>query len=146
MMNLDPFQADQGLFIELGLIAVKQGDEASARLLFDIVEFLNPQGVMHTLGYGLIAIHKLELSEAETHFRAVLAQDPNNARAYAFLAFTNMLAVMQDQSDMHRLDRLKRGAECADKAIKLTEEPSTKALAQSVLDWEVELQRLETTK
>lgn len=143
MFNLKEYEEDKLLFLEMGLIAIKQGDEESAKRLFDVIGLIEPTSSLKKMGYGLIAVHKLDLAEAQNQFKEVIEQEPNNGRALAFLAFTHMLALMNEQSDSKKIERLKTGAELAQKAIDLSTEDSTKQLAQSVLDWEVQLQNLE---
>ena len=134
------FKEDLGLLVESGLIAIKQGDEESAKKLFDAADILDPGTASASMGHGLIALHKMDIAEARKHFNEILKNDKKDYRAKAFLAFTNVLSVLQDGSDEEKMEGLKRGAELAQEVLEHCKEPSTRELAQSLLDWENELQ------
>ena len=141
MTALIDFKKDLPLFVELGLIAIKQGDEQSATKLFNAVALIDPQHETVELGAGLIALHKMELSKAQTHFKKLLGGEKNNWRAQAFLAFTYVLFIMEAGSDEEKLKYLQEGHKLAQEVLERSDEPSTRQLAQSVLDWEIELQQ-----
>lgn len=144
MVNLKDFSADVALLFEGGLMAIKQGDEENAKKLFNAVGTLQPEGVTKKMGYGLIAIHKLEAKEAQKIFKEVYEKDRNNKRAQAFLAFAYMLSLMiPGGSDEGKLLDLKEATKHATEARKNAKDESTIQLAQSILDWQTELDRVE---
>ena len=53
MADLDVFKEDFALLFEAGMVAIKQGDEASAKALFQALSVLNPEHTAHELGIGL---------------------------------------------------------------------------------------------
>ncbi len=141
MTMLKEFTPDLGMLIESGLIAIKQGDEESAKKLFDAADLLDPGTTSAKMGHGLIALHKMELQEAEKHFEGIIEKEIDNYRAKAFLAFAQILSILQDGSENDKVAALKRGAELAQEVLEKCQEPSTRELAQSLLDWESELQK-----
>lgn len=95
MATLQEFNQDIPLFVEAGLIAIKQGDEESAKKLFNAVGVMEPQGNSKKMGYGLIALHKMDIKNAQKSFHDILQSDPQNYRAQAFLGFAHILSVLQ---------------------------------------------------
>lgn len=141
MATLQEFNKDLSLLLEAGLIAIKQGDEESAKKLFNAVGVLDPNGTSKKMGYALIAMHKMDIKNAQKTFNEILQVDPQNYRAQAFLAFSYVLSVLQDGiSSDEKVKNLKKGAEIAHEVIQKCDSPSTVSLAQSLLDWEHELQ------
>ncbi len=143
MVNLQDFREDIALLAEGGLVAIKQGDEENAKKLFDALEIIEPKSVTKKMGYGLIAVHKMDVPEAQKIFKELFDNDHNNRRAQAFLAFSYMLSLMQKGSYEEKILALKEGAKHATEALKHAEDASTKQLAQSILDWQIELNRVE---
>jgi len=148
MFSLNDCKEDLGLIAEAGLMSIKQGDEESAKKLFNAVGFLESEkGVTKKMGYGLIALHKLDIPEAQKHFSEVLKVDAKNMRATAFVAFTHMLAVMTSTkvplTDEQKIKHLQISADLSKQVLEQATEPSTKQLAQSILDWQHELLNLE---
>ena len=135
------FKQDLGLLVEAGLIAIKQGDEDSAKKLFEAANILDPGTTAAKMGHGLIALHKMDIKTARKHFSEILKSEKDNYRAKAFLAFTNVLSILQDGSDADKIAALKEGAKQAQEVLDKCKEPSTRELAQSLLDWENELQK-----
>ncbi|NGX60627.1 MAG: hypothetical protein K940chlam9_00093 [Chlamydiae bacterium] len=140
MATLQEFKEDLPLLVESGLIAIKQGDEDSARKLFNAVGIIDPQNMSKKMGFGLIALHKMELGSAKNYFEDVLEVEQANWRAQAFLAFTYILSVLQEGEHKEKHAALKKGAELAKEVIEKSDAPATRQLAQSLLDWEQELQ------
>lgn len=135
------FKQDLGLMVEAGLIAIKQGDEESAKKLFNAADILDPGATSATMGHGLIALHKMDIPNAKKYFNQVLKNEKDNYRAKAFLAFSNVLSVLQEGSDQEKVKALQEGAKLAQEVLDNCKEPSTRELAQSLLDWETELQK-----
>lgn len=139
MLTLEDFKEDLALFVESGLIAIKQGDEESAKKLFNAVGIIDPHNSAKKMGYGLISLHKMDLNHAKTSFGEILNAEPENYRAMAFLAFAHILSTMQDSTTDAKLEALRKGAEMAQQVVDKSDSPTTRQLAQSLLDWEKEL-------
>jgi hypothetical protein len=142
MFSAEDYSQDVSMLVELGLVAIKQGDEESAKKLFNAVGILDPENLTKKMGFGLIAIHKLDILEAVKHFDEVVKIEPKNARAIGFLAFAHMLGIV-NQTFKNTADQLKKTNELAQLAIELADDESTKQLAQSILDWQAQLQKIE---
>lgn len=136
MADLDVFKEDFALLFEAGMVAIKQGDEASAKALFQALSVLNPEHTAHELGIGLLHLHKMDLTKAEGIFRGVVEKDPENWGAKAFLSLTLMMIVLQQGSSFEvRRESLEHCLLLAGQVLENCEVESTKALAKSVLDW-----------
>lgn len=136
MADLDVFKEDFALLFEAGMVAIKQGDEASAKALFQALQVLDPEHTAHELGSGLLHLHKMELTKAEVLFRAIVEKDPENWSAKAFLSLTLMMIVLQQGSSFEvRRESLERCLQLADQVLESCGVESTRALAKSVLDW-----------
>ncbi len=142
MATLDEFKKEIPFLVEAGLLAIKQGDEQSAKAIFDAVEILDPQTTLKKMGYGIIAMQKMDTQQAEKYFKQVLEKEPENYRAQAFLGLVYILIVTEGKTtDKKKLmDHLKKGTELAQNVINKSDSPTTKNLAQSVLDWEQQIQ------
>jgi predicted Zn-dependent protease len=140
MAMLQDFRDDLPLLVESGLIAIKQGDEESAKKLFNAVGVLDPQNLAKKMGFGLISLHKMDIKTAQKSFHEILAVEQTNWRAQAFLAFSYILSVLQDGSNEEKIEALKKGSELAQEVIDKSDAATTRQLAQSLLDWEKELQ------
>lgn len=140
MVSLQDFKEDLPLLVELGLIAIKQGDEESAKKLFNAVGVIDPQNMAKKMGYGLIFLHKMDIHNAQKSFEEVLKVEKTNWRAKAFLAFSYILAVLQEGSNEDKRKSLQTGAEMAQEVIDNCDSDSTRQLAQSLIEWERELQ------
>ena len=139
MGTLQDFRDDLPLLVESGLIAIKQGDEESAKKLFDAVGLIDPQNTAKKMGYGLIALHKMDIGNAQKNFNEILKVEQTNWRAQAFLAFSYILSVLQEGTNDEKMSSLRKGAELALEVVEKSDAPSTRTLAQSLLDWEKEL-------
>jgi tetratricopeptide (TPR) repeat protein len=140
MPNFEQFKQDLPLLVESGLIAIKQGDEENAKKLFTAVGIMDPADTTHKLGFGLIAMHKLDIKNAQKHFNELIEADEENWRAKAFLAFSHVVSTLQDGSPDEKIAALRKGADLATEVLQKCDVPSTRQLAQSVLDWEKEMQ------
>ena len=85
MKEWTQYQEDWLLFTESGFIAVNQADEDAARKLFTAGAMLNPENTLPQVGMGYLYLHKLELKQAVKIFEDVLAKEPTNEMAKAFL-------------------------------------------------------------
>lgn len=142
MATLQDFREDLPILVEAGLIAIKQGDEESAKKLFNAIGVIDPQNTAKKMGYGIIALHKMDIKNAQKHFQEILQTEQTNYRAQAFLAFSYLLSCLQENNvnlDQWKMN-LKKSAELAAEVLEKSDAPSTRQLAQSLLDWEHELQ------
>ncbi len=140
MATLQDFREDLPLLVEGGLVAIKQGDEESAKKLFNAIGVVDPQNMARKMGYGLIALHKMDIKTAQKNFNEILQVEQTNWRAQAFLAFSHILSVLQDGSSEEKQKALEAGAQLAQEVLDKSDAESTRQLAQSLLDWEKELQ------
>ncbi|NGX44809.1 MAG: hypothetical protein K1060chlam3_00984 [Candidatus Anoxychlamydiales bacterium] len=85
MSVLDEYKNDFLLFVESGFIAINQTDEDSTLKLFKAAELLDKTNPLIKIGFGYLALHKLELKKAITAFEEILKKDPKNDMAKAFL-------------------------------------------------------------
>ena len=118
-------KGDFPLLIEAGFVAVNQRDEESALRLFMAASILEPHSCAPEIGYGFVALNKLDLANAEQKFRAVLDKDGEHHLAKAFLGIT--LAF----SEKTRMQGQKLLAE----AIEASDDPHVKNLGQVSLNW-----------
>lgn len=140
MATLQDFQQDLPLLVEGGLVAIKQGDEENAKKLFNAVGIVDPQNMARKMGYGLIALHKMDIKTAQKNFQEILKVEQTNWRAQSFLAFSYILSVLQDASATEKQKALETGAQLAQEVLDKSDAASTRQLAQSLLDWEHEMQ------
>ena len=144
MVNLQDYNTDIGLLAEGGMIAIKQGDEQSAKKLFNAVGVLDPKSATKKMGYGLIAVHKMDVANSVKIFKELFEQDPQNRRAQAFLAFSYMLSLLDKHgSEDEKMLNLKEGLKHAEEALENAKDESTIQLAQSILDWKKEISQAE---
>ena len=141
MSDLQEFSEDVGLLAEAGLMAIKQGDEENAKKLFNAVGVLQPEASTKKMGYGLIAVHKMDVKEAKKIFGEIFEKDPNNRRAQAFLAFSSMLSLMLPGDHEGKERDIVDAAKHAQEVLAHAEDASTKELAHSILDWQNELNK-----
>ncbi|HEU64001.1 MAG: hypothetical protein KR126chlam4_00427 [Candidatus Anoxychlamydiales bacterium] len=85
MSVLDEYKNDFLLLVEAGFIAINQTDEDSTMKLFKAAEMLDKTNPLTKIGFGYLALHKLELKKAITAFEEVLKKNPKNDMAKAFL-------------------------------------------------------------
>lgn len=142
MTTLQDFKEDLGLLVEAGLLAIKQGDEESAKKIFDACDVLDDDGVQKAFGYGLIAMHKMEIPKAIESFQSLLKKDPENWRATAFLGFAYILTIFSDDSATEKSANLKKALELSQKVLDNCKEKSTLDVARSIQEWEKETQKI----
>ncbi|WP_201456525.1 hypothetical protein [Chlamydia sp. 17-3921] len=136
MADLELFETDFALLFEAGLLAIKQGDEDSAKKLFQSLHILNPNHYGHDLGLALIALHKMDLFSAESQLRALEEKEGENWSVKAFLSLTHMMIVLHQGSSFEvRRESLENCLKLSDQVLANCEIESTRNLAQSVLDW-----------
>ena len=128
MKELEEFNKDFGLLVETGFVAVKQGDEDSAVKLFRSAQLLRPNSVEPQIGFGYIALNKLELGEAEKTFEAVVAKAPTNYLGKTFLGLVMMLAKTDPE----------RGEKLVNETIANCEDASIIEFANTCLKWKEE--------
>lgn len=148
----DKFSEDFGLFIELGFIAIKQGDEDAAQKLFSAAQTLRPDHSAPLLGMGQIALNKLELTRAGDYFKTVLAKEPNNAMAKVLLGFCFLLpklGVKRRKGVPTSPEELSVLAEGGKRLIvdgmKGTQDPGIQVLGKSALDLMEKVQKYQDT-
>lgn len=136
MATIEFFKKDKALLFEVGLIAIRQGDEEGAKKIFNALALLDDSSYMNKAGYGLIALHKMHLEEAETYFQEILEKDNTNWCVASFLSLTHMLIVLQQGKSFDvRRDSLERSFNLAQQILQECEVESTRQFAQSLLDW-----------
>ncbi len=128
MEQFQDFIQDFGILVEVGFVAVKQGDEDCALKLFRAAEVLDPTHSAPKLGFGYIALNKLELKEASDIFEGVVAEEPTNFLASTFLGLCLMLAKTDP----------KRGESLVNRALEKCTDSSVRHFAQTVLEWKTE--------
>jgi tetratricopeptide (TPR) repeat protein len=125
MSNLQKFKDDYILLCEAGFIAVSQTDEDAASKLFKAAELLDPDNYLPKVGYGYLHLCKLEIKKASEHFEGVLAKDPNNEVAKAFLGLGLCFTPTE----------VSKGEKYLEDSAQNAKDPSVKALAVSALEF-----------
>ncbi|MBS0629837.1 MAG: SctF chaperone SctG [Verrucomicrobia bacterium] len=125
MADLQKFKDHFILLCEAGFIAVNQADEDSAAKLFKASEMLRPDNTLPKVGRGYMHMMKLELKQACTLFDEVIAKEPNNEMAKAFLGLSYALTATDVARGEHLLE------ETAEKS----KDPQVKKLADTALDF-----------
>lgn len=137
---MERFKQDFALLFESGLLAVRQGDEDSARKIFHALEILDEEHFAANVGKGLIALHKMQLDKALEIFTALAEKENDQWSIKAFLSLTHMLIVLQQGKAFDiRRDSLQQSFDLAQEILRQCEIVSTRNFAQSVLDWHTTL-------
>ncbi len=125
MGQLQKFKTkDQYLLLaEAGFIAINQADEDAAIKLFKASELLDPDNVLAKIGMGYLHLCKLELKQAAKSFEDILAKDPHNEMARAFLGLSLALNPAE----------LAKGEKVLEEASQQSKDPMIKTLAESSL-------------
>lgn len=118
-------RGDFAALIEAGLVAVNQGDEDSAVKLFSAAQVLEPESSAPRVGFGFIALNKLELEKAIGLFQIVVNQEPKHHLARAFLG----IAWSFDPKTRAKGEKLVR------EAGKDTDDASVQNLCKISLEW-----------
>lgn len=116
---------DFSLLLEAGFVAVNQMDEESAKKLFRAAQLLNPESTAPKIGFGFIALNKLELDIAQKEFTDVLNQDADNHLARSFLGISLCF------NSKTRAE----GKKMIQESMLKTEDPSVKNLGSVSLEW-----------
>ncbi len=127
MGQLQKYQTkDQFLLLaEAGFIAINQSDEDAAIKLFKASELLDPLNVLPKIGMGYMHLCKLELKQAAKYFEDILANDPHNEMARAFLGLSLSLNPAE----------LVNGEKVLEEASQKAKDPMIKNLAASALEF-----------
>lgn len=142
IITIQDFKKDLGLLVEAGLLAIKQGDEDSAKKIFDACDILDDDGIQKAFGYGLIAMHKMEIPKAIEWFQSLLEKDPNNWRAKSFLGFAYILTIFSENSAEEKSANLKTALMLSQEVLDNCDEESTLEVARSIQEWEKETQKM----
>jgi tetratricopeptide (TPR) repeat protein len=113
------------LLAESGFIAINQADEDAAIKLFKASELLDPDNALPKIGMGYLHLCKLELKQAAKSFEEILAKDPHNEMARAFLGLSLALNPAE----------LAKGEKVLEEAASRSKDPTIQTLAKSSLDF-----------
>ncbi len=108
-MSGDPlknYKEDFLLLLEAGFIAINAADEDSAAKLFKAASVLNPDSTFPKIGFGYMHLCKLEVKQATSAFREVLAKEPDNEMAKTFLGICMTLIpteLAEGERSLHEL-------------------------------------------
>jgi hypothetical protein len=125
MANIAPFKDHFLLLCEAGFIAVNQADEDAAVKLFKASSLLNPANTLPKVGMGYMHMMKLELKQACKLFDEVLAVEPDNEMAYAFLGISYALTSSE----------LNKGEKILEETAHKSSDPMIKKLANTAIDF-----------
>lgn len=125
MAHLTKYKDHFVLLVEAGFIAVNQADEDAAVKLFKASELLNPQNSLPKVGMGYMHLCKLELKQACKLFDEVLAKEPNNEMAKAFLGLSYALSPTE----------IVKGEKILQESAQKAKDPAIKNLASTALDF-----------
>lgn len=124
MGKFQPYQDHFILFAEAGFIAVNQADEDAALKLFRAAELLKPDNFLPKVGMGYLHLCKLELAQAAKIFTEVLAKEPGNDMAKAFLGISMALSPKD----------VVKGEKILEESAR-SKEPAIKKLAADAIDF-----------
>ena len=125
MVHIEKYRKDFILLAEAGFIAINQADEDAAIKLFKAAELLAPSNPLPKIGIGYLHLCKLELKQAAKCFEEILATDPHNEMAKAFLG----LSLSLNPKDIDR------GEKVLSESVKEAHDPMIKDLAHNALDF-----------
>lgn len=125
MSQLEKYKKDYILFAEAGFIAINQADEDAAIKLFKAAQVLDPDNALPKIGMGYLHLCKLELKQAAKAFEDILATDPHNEMAKAFLG----LSLALNPKD------ITRGEKVLTESAKHAHDPLIKDLANNALEF-----------
>ncbi len=125
MADLQKFKDHFILLCEAGFIAVNQADEDAATKLFKASEMLKPENTLPKVGQGYMHMMKLELKQACNLFDEVIAKDPNNDMAKAFLGLSYALTATE----------VAKGEKLLEDTAKTAEDDQVKKLANTALEF-----------
>ncbi|MDN3505975.1 MAG: SctF chaperone SctG [Simkaniaceae bacterium] len=125
MADLQKFKDHFILLCEAGFIAVNQQDEDAATKLFKASSLLKPENNLAKIGQGYMHMMKLELNQACKLFDEVIAKDPKNDMAKAFLGLSYALTATD----------VAKGEQLLEDAAKSADDDQVKKLADTALDF-----------
>ncbi|NGX27486.1 MAG: hypothetical protein K940chlam6_01422 [Chlamydiae bacterium] len=125
MADLQKFKDHFILLCEAGFIAVNQADEDAATKLFKASEMLKPENTLPKVGQGYMHMMKLELKQACNLFDEVIAKDPNNDMAKAFLGLSYALTATE----------VAKGEKLLEDTAKTASDDQVKKLADTALEF-----------
>ena len=125
MADLQKFKDHFILLCEAGFIAVNQADEDAATKLFKASEMLKPENTLPKVGQGYMHMMKLELKQACNLFDEVIAKDPNNDMAKAFLGLSYALTATE----------VAKGEKLLEDTAKTAADDQVKKLADTALEF-----------
>lgn len=125
MANLQKFKDHFILLCEAGFVAVNQADEDAATKLFRASELLKPENTLPKVGQGYMHLMKLELKQACKLFDEVIAKEPENEMAKAFLGLSYALTATE----------VAKGEQLLEQTSKEAEDKQVKKLAETALDF-----------
>jgi len=124
-MDLEKYKQDFATLMEAGFVAVNQYDEDAATKLFKAAELLSPSHPFPKIGFGYMHLCKLELTQAAKMFNDVLAKEPANDMAKAFLGLTLSFNPKE----------VSKGETVLKEVGKTTKDPLIKDLTKSAIDF-----------
>lgn len=125
MANLQKFKDHFILLCEAGFVAVNQADEDAATKLFRASELLKPENTLPKVGLGYMHMMKLELKQACKMFDEVIAKEPSNEMAKAFLGLSYALTATEAN----------KGQKILEETVKSAEDSQVKKLAHTAIDF-----------
>lgn len=125
MAELKKYKDHFILLVEAGFIAVNQADEDAAVKLFRASELLNPENTLPKVGMGYMHLCKLELKQACKLFDEVLAKEPNNEMARAFLGLSLALSP----------NEVVKGEKMLEETAQKAKDSNVKTLATTAIDF-----------
>ena len=125
MANLQKFKDHFILLCEAGFVAVNQADEDAATKLFKASEMLKPENTLPKVGMGYMHMMKLELNQACKLFDEVIAKEPSNDMAKAFLGLSYALTATE----------VAKGEKLLEETSKKAGDAQVKKLATTALDF-----------
>jgi Flp pilus assembly protein TadD len=122
--NLEKAKEDFILMAEAGFIAINQADEDAALKLFRAAQLLKPDNSLPKIGMGYLHFLKLELKQASKLFQEVIALEPHNDMAKAFLGLSTALTPNEATKGEKILEEAKH-----------SKDPNIKKMAASAIDF-----------
>ncbi len=116
---------DYPLLIEAGFVAVTQADEDCAKKLFRAAKLLRPESTAWQMGFGYIALNKLEVKDAYKIFDKIVKKESDNYLAQTFLGLSHLLLKKEK----------KVGEDLIRNAMKKSEDSAVKHLGEVSLKW-----------
>jgi predicted Zn-dependent protease len=127
---IQEIEEDYPLLIEAGFIAVTQADEDCAKKLFRAAKVLMPESTAWQMGFGYIALNKLEIKEAYRIFHKIVKSEADNYLAQTFLGLSHLL-LKKDRAE---------GEKLIVEAMKKSDDPAVQHLGEVSLKWMEEYQ------